>query len=56
MKTAKRNHLGPVYELIKVATAVVRLAYWIVKLVTVAANYLRRPIEDQELYSAISVA
>lgn len=52
----RSNHLGPVHERIKVATAVVQLAYWIFKLVTVIANYQRRPIEDQELYPAFSTS
>ncbi|WP_280730294.1 hypothetical protein [Haematospirillum sp. H4890] len=42
----KKNYLGPVLGLIELVTALVKLAYWIEKLVTVTANYLRRPIEN----------
>ncbi len=49
----KKNHLGPVLGLIKLVTALVKLAYWIEKLVTVTANYQRRPLESQELQTEI---
>ena len=53
MKKAKRNHLGLALGFIKLVTAVIRLAYWLEKLLAVTANYLRRRIENQQLYSAL---
>jgi hypothetical protein len=49
----KKNHLGPVLGFIQLVTALVKLAYWIEKLVTVTANYPGRSIEDQELHTEI---
>lgn len=53
MKKASRNHLGLALGLIKLVAAIVRLAYWIEKLLAVTANYLRRSRENQQLYPTL---
>lgn len=53
MKQTNRTHLGLVLGLVQLATALTKLAYWVAKVVTVTANYRRRPHDDQKLYAEV---